>query len=567
VENAKPQKPSIASDLIAGLTSSIAGIPDGLASGVLAGVNPINGLYSLMIGTPIAALFTGSAFMTVQTTSAMCITIGTVMAGYQGEQMIPALMTIALVVGVFQLLAGILRLGFLVRFVSNAVMTGFLSGLGVLVIFSQLGDLTGYYSEYSNKIVKGIDLLFHLNEVDVPTTIIGLLAIALIVVLDRTRLSKFSMLLALLIVSIIPLVLNWDSVALVIDTGSIPRGLPIPMIPTPIWNSDLITAGIAVAIIGLIQAAGISLGYPNPDGKYPNVSRDFTGQGIANLSMSVFQGVPVGGSLTSTALVVSAGAKSRLANIFTGLFAIVAVLLFAPVIEILPMAGLAAILIIAGIQSINVPRIQLVWQTNVVSRLIMIVTFIATLALPVQAAVLVGVILSFVLYIYRAADKFRVIEIVPMSGGRYETRPAPEELSSNHIVILNPRGNLFFASAVEFEENLPKIRKAERPVVILRLRGIDEIGSTFERVLVRYSDNLKANQGKLVLAGISKSVYIQLQNTGVLDQIGKENVYKATSIMGDSALTAYQDAIAWLEKGKVANDTQEKSDNPTDSST
>ncbi len=562
MENTKPQKPSIASDLIAGLTASIAGIPDGLASGVLAGVNPINGLYSLMIGTPIAALFTGSAFMTVQTTSAMCITIGTVMAGYQGDQMIPALVTIGLVVGIVQLLAGILRLGFLVRFVSNAVMTGFLSGLGVLIIFSQLGDLTGYYSEYSNKIVKGIDLLFHLNQVDVPTTVIGLLAIGLIVLLDRTRLSKFSMLLGLVIVSIIPIVLHWESVALVIDTASIPRGLPKPMLPIPILSSDLITAGIAVAIIGLIQAAGISLGYPNPDGKYPNISRDFVGQGIANLSMSVFQGVPVGGSLTSTALVVSAGAKSRLANIFTGLFAIVAVLLFAPLIEILPMAGLAAILIIAGIQSINVPRIQMVWQTSVASRVIMIVTFIATLILPVQAAVLAGVILSFVMYIFRSANMLTITEILPLKGGRYEKRPAPEQLTSNQVILLFPKGNLFFASAAEFEEQLPTVENSERAVVILRLRGIDEIGSTFLRVLVRYAESLKANQGKLILAGISKSVYLQLQKTGLLDVIGKDNVYRSTSILGDSAMTAYQDATTWLEKGKMPGDTQVKTDNP-----
>jgi SulP family sulfate permease len=562
MENAQPKKPSIASDLIAGLTASIAGIPDGLASGVLAGVNPINGLYSLMIGTPIAALFTGSAFMTVQTTSAMCITIGTAMAAYQGEQMTQALLTIALVVGIFQLFAGILKLGFLVRFVSNAVMTGFLSGLGVLIIFSQLGDLTGYYSEYSNKIVKGIDLLFNLDQVDIPTTIIGLLAIALIVLLDRTRLSKFSMLLGLLIVSIIPIVLNWDSVALVVDTASIPRGLPKPMIPIPILSPDLITAGIAVAIIGLIQAAGISLGYPNPDGKYPNVSRDFVGQGIANLSMSVFQGVPVGGSLTSTALVVSAGAKSRLANIFTGLFAIVAVLLFAPIIEILPMAGLAAILIIAGIQSINVPRIQMVWQTGVAPRMIMIFTFIATLALPVQAAVAVGVLLSFIMYIYRSADKLTITEIVPLKGGRYEMRPAPKQLSSNQVIILFPKGNLFFASAAEFEEHLPAVENTERAVVLLRLRGIDEIGSTFMRVLVRYAESLKANQGKLVLAGIGKSVYLQLQNTGLVDQLGKENIYRATSIIGDSALDAYQDANTWLEKGKAVSEPQEKSDTP-----
>src|SRR5512139_1551401 len=175
-------KSTITTDLIAGLTASIPSVPDAMASGVLAGVNPLYGLYGLMIGTPIAALFTGSAFMSVVTTSAMCITIGAAMVNYTGEEQLPALVTIALVIGIVQLLAGLLRLGFLVRFVSNAVMTGLLSGLGVLVVLSQLGDLTGYSSEYSNKVAKSIDLLFHLGQVDVPTTIVGLTTIALILV-------------------------------------------------------------------------------------------------------------------------------------------------------------------------------------------------------------------------------------------------------------------------------------------------------------------------------------------------------------------------------------------------
>src|SRR5512147_2097883 len=188
---------TISADLVAGLTASIPSIPDAMASGVLAGISPINGLYGMMIGTPVAALFTGSAFMTVGTTSAMAITIGATLAAYQGEQLLPALVTIALTIGITQLLAGLLRLGSLVRFVSNAVMTGFLSGLGVLIVLSQLGDLTGYSSEYSNKVARSIDLLFHLNEINVPTTIVGLVTIALILLFDRTRLNKFSMLLAL----------------------------------------------------------------------------------------------------------------------------------------------------------------------------------------------------------------------------------------------------------------------------------------------------------------------------------------------------------------------------------
>ena len=551
---------TITTDVIAGLTASIPSVPDAMASGVLAGISPIYGLYGLMIGTPIAALFTGSAFMSVVTTSAMAITIGTALVGYQGQEQIAAMVTIALVIGIVQLAAGLLRLGFLVRFVSNAVMTGFLSGLGVLIVLSQLGDLTGYSSEFSNKVIKAVDLFLHPTQVDIPTTIVGLSAIALILIFDRTRLRKFSMLLALLLVALLPIIFGWNSVLLVGDTASIPPGLPKPVIPTPIFNLDLITVGIAVAIIGLVQGAGISLGYPNPDGKYPDVSRDFVGQGIANLAVSLFQGLPVGGSLSSTALVVSAGAKTRLANIFTGLFAIVAVLLFAPVIEVLPMSGLAAILVIAGVQSIKLPRIQTVWQTGSASRVVMIFTFITTLALPLQYAVFLGVLLSFVMHIYRSAEKLEIMEIVPLEGGRYEERLAPKQLPSNQVILLSPRGSLFFAGAAEFEEDLPAIGSAERPVVLLRLRGIDEIGSTFLRVITRYAENLNANQGKLVLVGVSEPVYHQLDKTGLLDQLGKENIYKASSILGDSALNAIKDADAWLGQGDIESDSQDRND-------
>ncbi len=544
-------KSTISSDLIAGLTASIPSVPDAMASGVLAGINPIYGLYGLMIGTPIAALLTGSAFMSVVTTSAMAITLGTALGGYQGQQQLQALVTLALVIGVVQLAAGLLRLGFLVRFVANAVMTGFLSGLGVLIVLSQLGDLTGYSSQYSNKVIKAVDLLLHPGGVDIPTTIVGLGAIVLIVLLDRTRLSKFSMLLGLLLVALPPMLLGWDSVVLVGDTADISAGLPKPVIPTPLFNLDLITIGIAVAIIGLVQGAGISLGYPNPDGKYPDVSRDFVGQGVANLAVSLFQGLPVGGSLSSTALVVSAGAKSRLANIFTGLFAILAVLLFAPVIEILPMSGLAAILVIAGVQSIKLPRIQRVWQTSTASRGVMIFTFIATLVLPIQYAVFLGVLLSFVMYIYRTAEKVEIIEIVPLDGGRYEERPAPKQLPSRQVTLLSFKGSVFFAGAAHLEEHLPAVENAERPVVLLNLHGIDEIGSTFLRVIARYASNLEAQKGKLVLFGVSEPVYQQLQKTGLLNQLGEENIYKSTSILGDSALKAYQDSSAWLEEARM----------------
>jgi SulP family sulfate permease len=528
------------------LTAAIPSIPDAMASGVLAGVSPLYGLYGLMIGTPIAALFTGSAFMSVVTTSAMGIAIRGALTGHDGENQLKALVTVALVVGLVQIAAGLLKLGFLTRFVSNSVMTGFLSGVALLIVLSQLGDLTGYSSPFSNRVVQAVDLVVHIRQVHLPTALVGLLTIVLIVGLDRTPLRTFSMLVALIVAAVVVVLFRLDAVALVGDTSEIPAGLPKPYLPVPLIDWELMVSAVAVAIIGLVQGAGISGSYPNPDGKYPDVSRDFFGQGVANVAVGLFRGLPVGGSISSTALVVNAGARSRWANVFTGLFAIAAVLLLGPQIERLPMASLAAMLVIAGVQSFNRERVHTVWETSLVSRGVMLITFIAVLVLPIQTAVFVGVAIQILLHTFRSAERVEIVQIIPREDGQFEERPAPPELPSAEPTILLPRGSLFFAGAAEFEEDLPSAEDASRAVVILRLRGRDEVGSTFLTVIDRYEHTLRKNGGKLVLVGVTEQVRDQLERTDMLAELGAEDVYMATRIYGRSVAEAWEDAHVWL---------------------
>jgi SulP family sulfate permease len=196
------------------------------------------------------------------------------------------------------------------------------------------------------------------------------------------------------------------------------------------------------------------------------------------------------------------------------------------------------------VQSIKLPRIESVWKTGAASRAVMIFTFLTTLVVPVQVAVFLGVLLSFVMHIYRSAEKVEIMEIIPLGGGRYEERPAPKVLPPQHVTVLSPQGSLFFAGAAEFEEDLPAV--SEQNVVLLRLRGRDEVGSTFMRVIQRYAQNLKECHGKLVLVGVSEPVLHQLEKTGLINELGAENVYHHTSILGDATRQAYEDAVAWL---------------------
>jgi SulP family sulfate permease len=453
------------------------------------------------------------------------------------------------------LLAGLFKLGFVVRFVSNSVMTGFLNGVAVLIILGQLGDLTGYQSPFNNSVARALDLLLRLPRIDVPTTIIGLLTLGLIVLLLRTRLGRFAFIIAIGISTVLLALLSlpvwgaeqsWQAVQTVGDVASIPRSLPQLILPTPQLMLSLLLPALSVAIIGLIQGAGVSQSYPNPNGKYPNVSRDFLGQGAANIASSLVGGLPAGGSISGTALIISAGARSRWTNILAGFFVALIVLLAAPLVEFVPMPALAALLIVAGFQGLRIQQAVTIWNTSRVSTVVMALTFLATLFIPLQYAVLIGVALSVVLHVARQSNKVSVTWLVPAVDGFPVERPAPRELPSRQFTMLQIYGSLFFAAATSLEEMLPSVDNTTRAVVALGLRGRDEIGSTFVAVLQRYAETLQARDSKLMLVGVDPRVLDQLARTGLLRLIGEENVFLATPQVGEAMNQAAAAAHTWL---------------------
>ncbi len=546
------ERGQIIADLLAGLTFAVINVPQAMGNALLATVNPALGLHTLMIATPIGALFTSSVYMNISTTGALSVAVGDSLTYYPVPQRTTALITLVLLIGIVQLLFGIFKLGSLMRFVSHSVMTGFITGLGALIVLGQVNDLTGFGTNLSSKPLRLAELLLNLNQVDPFTTIVGLGTIGLIVAFTYTRLSKFAMILALVIVTVLTTLLTAvtevDPIPLVGDIAKISRALPRPMLPTLSLVPGLVVPAISVGIIGLVQGAGVSQSYPNPDGKYPNMSRDFLGSGLANIATGFFQGIPGGGSMSGTAVTVGAGARTRLTNIFAGLFVAIIVLLFASVVSLLPMAALSGLLVVVGLQTIKPKEIATVWQTNTVSRSAMVMTFASTLIMPLQFAILVGVAISILLHIFRSSNEIRVVQFVPVEGGLPVEQPAPAELPSRQVTMLYPYGSLFFAATSAFESSLPEADKAQHAAVILVLRGHREEGSTFIMVLSRYSRALQANGGKLMLAGVSPSLLDQLRRTGAMDFIGEENVFMVQDQLGASMSVAYVSARAWLDQ-------------------
>ncbi len=447
-------------DAVAGITLGVESVPDGLAGGLLAAVNPIWGLYGYMVGTFTGALFTSSAFMAVQATGAMAIVVADVPAVHSGEDPDRALWTLAVLTGIVMLAAGLLKLGFLLRFVSNAVMVGFINAVGLNIILGQFENFTGYASDASGRFLKAIDTILSPFELNWPTVAVGTTTIVLIIILERTRLKALGMVAAIIIGSAMAYVLNlfdFVDIELLNDITDVPRSLPRPQLPWLAVVPELIIPALSLAFVGLVQGAGISANFTNPDGSYPEASRDFSGQGIANIATGIFQGMPVGGSMSASSLNKAAGAKTRMSLLIAGLVMAVVILLFANLVGYIAMPALAGLLIVVGFRTIKPEDIKAVWRTGTMQQTVMGVTFVLTVAIPLQWAVMVGVGISLILVVITQSNRVTIKRRQIPEPGVFVEEDPPATVPPNEVVILQPYGSLFFASAGVFEEELPEV--------------------------------------------------------------------------------------------------------------
>lgn len=535
------------SDLLAGITGAVAGAPQAMAFAIIAGVNPVYGLYTAIVSTIISAIMNSSVYMTVGPTNALALIVGTTLIRFDDGNELERLFMLTVMVGVFQTAFGLLRLGNITRFVSNAVMTGFITGAGVLIILGQLRELTGYESHAGGTLLlRTGDWLLNITASDPRTTAIGVLATAMIFVLHHTQLKSIATILTIGVTGVLVALLDWDSVMLVRDMSEIPVGLPAPIVPDPQFIPEIWTVALAMAVLGLVQSAGLSQNVSQPDGSLPSLNQDFVGQGVSNLVGGVFQGMPAGGSLSRTAVNLSGGAKTRMANVYAGLFVALILLVFGQLIERIPLAALAGHLIIAAFSLINLGRIKLVWRVGFQGQMPMAATFIAALLLPLEYSIYLGVVLSLGFYVYTSSSRITIQRLGQLPDGRFQETPPPKTLPDREPIIIAVYGNLFFAAARTLEENLPQCDHTEFPVVVLRLKGNHYLGSTGIRILERYAERLHTRGGVLILTGVGEQIYNELQQTGALSRFGKDNIFTEDDILLGSTTKGLARAHEWL---------------------
>ena len=422
--------------------------------------------------------------MAVQSTGALAVIVADVGLN-ENPDPVRALFTLSMLTGIAMLAAGVLRLGKLLRFVSAAVLTGFLAALGINIVLSQLATLSGYQSGSGGAtIARFIRMMTDLDQIDLPSTVVGMSTMVLVVI-TRTRLGPLGMVVAVLVGSGLAAVFGarGTPVVLVEISSTCNAHCPCPCClisrrsrtsscPRCHWPSS-----VWCKVPGLRRRSVR---------ESPRRVTGLRGAGHREPGRRCVPGDARGRSASASAPAVAAGARTRLAPIVAALVIALTVLLLGGAVELIAMPALAALLIVVGAGTVRPGRV-IAQAVGSVQLVVVTVTLVLTLLVPLQYAVLVGVGLSLILHALRQSSQVKLVQLHLDEHGRMRESAPPTVLAPHQVVVLQPYGSLFFASAEAIERQLPELAETSREsAAILRLRGVDEVGMTVVEMLRRY---------------------------------------------------------------------------------
>lgn len=536
-------------DAVAGLVTGLFSIPEGMAYASIGGFNPVAGLYSGVVSTIVGSMFARTVLMVTTLTSALALSSRSVLTDAGLDPSDPAnVAALAIVVGVVMLVLGLLKFGSIMNFVSNAVMTGFTAGIALQIIAGVIGDATGYRPDSHNTIGKFVDAFAHIGSWEVGPCLVAVATVAVWAVFHFIKpLEAFAILIALVVVTL-GVALLGVQVETVSDIASIPNALPPFSVPNFAAMPELLVGGLAVALVGLAQAAGISAAVPNPDRSRPSTSGDFVAQGAANVAGGLFGALPTGGSLSRTGVAVSAGAQTRWAGIFAGLWLAALVLVAGSLAERIPMPVIGGLILVIGAELVmgRWADIKLVVRTAPLSAVAMLVTFAATTQLPLHTAILIGALTSLVLYCAKASQAAELIAL-SRTDGDWWVVPVPDAVANDAVTVLQYSGVGLFAEVPRIDEDWPRVEDSDNAVVVLGMHTLPDVPSSkVIKALRRWAEDLTANGGRLIIAGVSPATAKVFEHAGLVGLLGSDGMVLATDRLFEATEEAVRRGEVWI---------------------
>ncbi len=524
-------------DLMAGLTGALIVLPQGVAFATIAGMPPEYGLYAAMVPAVIAALFGSSWHLVSGPTTAISIAVFSSVSTHAvpgSPEFIHMVLTLTLMVGIFELILGLARLGTLVNFISHTVVIGFTAGAAMLIASSQIKHFFGIPIARGTPFFETIHQLFtHLDVINFYVTAVGFITLASGILVKRFY-PKFPFMIAAMIVgSIGALIINQligIETTQIKTLGALPSGLPPLSLPdfSPRALQDTLFPALVVTMLALTEAVSISRAIATRSEQRIDGNQEFIGQGLSNIFGSFFSGYASSGSFNRSGVNYAAGARTPLAAVYASLFLVLILLLVAPLAAYLPTAAMAGILFLVAWGLIDFHHIRLVMKTNRMESIILWVTLIGTLV-NLEKGIFVGMLLSLLVYLYRTSRPgIRAMVPDPEPGSYHfvDTNGFPE---CPQLKIIRVNGSIFFGAVDHVQQALQEIDETnlQHKHVLLLASGINFIDIAGAEMLVQEARRRRKFGGDLYFYRLKDEVRDILKSGGYLQEIGEANIFNA----------------------------------------
>lgn len=546
------KKEYLSGDLLAGVIVTIMLVPQGMAYAMLAGLPPQVGLYASILPLLIYAVFGTSKTLAVGPVAMVSLlTLSGVGALAQpgSSEFIVLALTLALLVGVMQILMGIARLGFLVNFLSHPVLVGFTSAAALVIGFSQLKHLFGIKVPDANHPYELLlNVLKNISATNRTAFALGISSILILLYFNyfakknllnlnlsentAETLSKTGPLIAVLLTTLAVWLFGFDKTSGVKIVGEIPAGLP--SLTMPITEMSKITAllpiAAVIALVGFMESNAIGTTLASRRRQKIEANQELFAIGAANVGAAFTGGYPVAGGLARSVVNFNSGANTQLSSVITALLMALTVVLFTPVFYYLPQATLASIVIVAVISLFDFKSFKRIWVYSKTDAVALLATFFGVMIFDIEVGIGIGIATALVLYLYRTSKPH--VAVVGRVGDtehyrnvlRHKVKTCPETLA------VRIDESLYFANTKELEKCLLGA-VADRPEIkniVLICSAVNLIDASALETLERIIEDLKAAGVKLYLAEVKGPVTDRLEKVGFLEHFGRENIFLST---------------------------------------
>ncbi|MCX7670276.1 MAG: SulP family inorganic anion transporter, partial [Anaerolineae bacterium] len=503
-------------------------VPQAIAYALIADLPPQTGLYTAIVGAIVGALWGSSHHLQTGPTNASSLLIlpGLLAVATPGTpDYLRAAAMIAVLAGIIKLLAGLARLGVLINFVSDSVVIGFTSGAGLLIVVNQLRHLLRLNVPSTSALDQTLrNVILHLPETHLPSLLLGVGTLVTVLALKRVNRRLPNALIALTLASLATVILGLTGEVKVV--GALPRGLP-PLMALPLTDLRLIgelsTTALAVAAFGLVETTSAARSMTTITRQRLDSNQEFIGQGLAGIACGLLSGYPPSGSLARSALNLQAGGRTALANVFCGLFVLLALLVLAPLAAHIPLSALAGLVIVAAVGLIDRREIGRIWRSAGGDRAIMLTTLLATLLLPLQFAVLSGILMSLGYYLLKTSTP-RVRTVLP--DDRFEHLiHRPDKPSCPQLGIIEILGDLYFGAVHHVEECIERNLAANptQRFLLLRMQSVERIDISGIHALENIVHAYRERGGDLFLTRVRGPVAEVMRTSGFEHRLGADH--------------------------------------------